>query len=224
MRLKTYPKGYGVVDRLVNVLSVCTLFVLVAFPAQADGPSKILALGDSLTAGYGMAQPDSFPRQLEAAFRSQGHDITIVNGGVSGDTSAGGRSRLDWLVGPSIDLVIVELGANDGLRGIDPAETRKNMDWILKRLKEKKVSVLLSGMQAPPNLGADYGAEFNAIYPDLAKIHGVAFDPFFLQGVAADPALNQADGIHPNAKGVGVIVQRIAPKVLEILAQKKPAP
>lgn len=200
---------------LVNVLAV---LLVMSSPARAGDPLVVLALGDSLTAGYGLPQPDAFPVQLEAQLRSLGQDVTVVNGGVSGDTSAGGRSRLDWLLASPVDAVIVELGANDGLRGVDPFETRANLDWILSRLLEKGLPVLLTGMQAPPNLGADYGAEFNTIYADLARAHGVLLDPFYLQGVAADPALNQKDGIHPNAEGVAIIVKRMTPKVLELLA------
>lgn len=214
-----FPKGYGAMRRLVNALAVLAALCVAAQPAQAEGGYTLLALGDSLTAGYGLPQDDAFPVQLEAALRARGHDVTIVNAGVSGDTSAGGRARLDWLLSANVDAVIVELGANDGLRGLDPAQTRENLDWILARLKARGLPALLTGMLAPPNLGKDYGAEFNAIYPGLAKQHGVVFDPFYLEGVAADPALNQDDGIHPNADGVAVIVKRIAPKVLELLAR-----
>ncbi|PHS79560.1 MAG: arylesterase [Rhodospirillaceae bacterium] len=220
----THLKGYGARCRLVNLLSIFVLVLVLGFSARAEPTYKVLALGDSLTAGYGMAQPDAFPRQLEAYLRAQGHDIEVVNGGVSGDTSSGGRARLDWLVDGSVDLVIIELGANDGLRGIEPSVTRENLDWILQRLKDKKVGILLTGMMAPPNLGADYGAEFKALYGDLALKHNVMFDAFFLEGVAAAPALNQDDGIHPNAQGVAVIVKRLAPKVMQLFGQKKPAP
>jgi len=221
---KKHLKGYGAPCRLVNLFGIFVLAWVLSFSARAEQTYKVLALGDSLTAGYGMAQPDAFPRQLESFLRAQGHDITVINGGVSGDTSAGGRSRLDWLVDASIDLVIIELGANDGLRGIEPSVTRENLDWILQRLKAKNVGIILTGMLAPPNLGADYGAEFKALYGDLAQKHKVMFDTFFLEGVAADPALNQDDGIHPNAQGVAVIVNRLASMVLLQFRQKKPAP
>lgn len=188
---------------------------------RADDAKVILALGDSLTAGYGLDQAEAFPVQLQAALRAGGLNATVINGGVSGDTSAGGRSRLEWLLVGQIDGVIVELGANDGLRGLDPAQTRDNLDWILTTLKQRGIPVLLSGMYAPPNLGKDYGAEFNAIYPELAEKHSVKLDSFFLEGVAADPNLNQADGIHPNAEGVAVIVKRLTPKVQELLSQTR---
>ncbi len=188
---------------------------------RADDAKVILALGDSLTAGYGLDQAEAFPVQLQAALQTAGMNATVINGGVSGDTSAGGRSRLEWLLVGQIDGVILELGANDGLRGLDPAQTRDNLDWILTTLKQRGIPVLLSGMYAPPNLGKDYGAEFNAIYPELAEKHSVKLDPFFLEGVAADPNLNQTDGIHPNAEGVAVIVKRLAPKVQELLSQTR---
>ena len=216
------PLGYGLMRRVVNVLVVIAGLVCVVQPAHAEGARVILALGDSLTAGYGLDQTKAFPVQLQAALRDAGHDVTVVNAGVSGDTSAGGRSRLEWLLSPDVDAVIVELGANDGLRGVDPAQTRENIDWILATLKAKGLPVLLTGMVAPPNLGQDYGREFNTLYPDLAQQYGALFDPFFLEGVAADPALNQPDGIHPNPEGVAIIVHRMLPKVIELLALTTP--
>jgi len=196
------------------------VILIFGFRVSAVGATEsktILALGDSLTAGYGLEQNKAFPVQLEAALRAVGANVTIVNAGVSGDTSAGGRSRLEWLLTSPVDGVIVELGANDGLRGLNPAETRTNLDWILATLTKRNIPVLLSGMLAPPNLGADYGAEFNSIYPDLAQKYGVTLDTFFLEGVAANPDLNQRDGIHPNADGVAVIVERLVPHVQKLL-------
>lgn len=213
------PLGYGLKRRFVNALAAFCALLMCVPAAQAESPVTILALGDSLTAGYGLPQGDAFPVRLEAALRAQGVDVTVVNAGVSGDTSAGGRSRLDWLLGDEVDAVIVELGANDGLRGLDPAETRANLDWILARLQEKRRPALLTGMMAPPNLGADYGREFNGLYPELAQKHGALFDPFFLDGVAAKPELNQLDGIHPNAQGVAVIVARLTPLVAQLVAK-----
>lgn len=209
--------GYGLMAKVVNVMAVALLVVGISGQARAEHPKMVLALGDSLTAGYGLPQPDAFPVQLQAALNAAGGNVSIINGGVSGDTSAGGRSRLEWLLAQPFDLVIVELGANDGLRGLDPAETRKNLDWILATLQKRGIATLLSGMLAPPNLGEDYGAEFNSIYPDLAQKYGAALDPFFLQGVAADPLLNQTDGLHPNATGVAIIVKRLVPQVLKLL-------
>ena len=200
---------------LVNAL--VGALMLFAAQAQASDPKIVLALGDSLTAGYGLPQPDAFPVQLQAALNAAGENVTVVNGGVSGDTSAGGRARLEWLLLSPVDAVIVELGANDGLRGLDPGQTRSNIEWILAALKKRAIPVLLSGMLAPPNLGEDYGAEFNSIYPDLARKYDAVLDPFFLEGAAAIPALNQADGIHPNADGVAIIVKRMLPRVRDLL-------
>lgn len=180
-------------------------------------PLTIVTLGDSLSAGYKLPRDAAFTSQLEAALKARGYDVRVPNTGVSGETTAGGLSRLDWLLADRPDMVIVELGANDGLRGIDPAATRANLDRILTRLKQKGVAVLLAGMLAPRNLGPEYGQAFDALYPDLAKAHGVAFHPFFLEGVAMDPALNQEDGMHPTAEGVAVIVRNILPRVITVL-------
>lgn len=200
-----------------------TALVLALAPlpagAQQAKPVSIVALGDSLTAGYGLGPGDAFPVKLQAALKAKGLDVTVQNAGVSGDTSSGGLERLDWAVGDGVDAVILELGANDALRGIDPAVTRRNLDAIISRLKERGIAVLLTGMLAPPNMGSAFAAAFNPIFPDLAAKHGVLFDPFFLDGVAADSALNLSDGMHPNAKGVEAIVRRIVPKVEELIAQ-----
>lgn len=200
------------------LVSLCS----AAAPAAAE-KLRILAFGDSLTAGYGLPSEDGFVAQLQRALDEVGAEATVLDGGVSGDTTAGGLARLDWALGDDPDLVILELGANDGLRGIDPAETRANLDAMLTRLKEAGTVVLLAGMLAPPNLGPEYGAEFNRIYPELAEAHGVALYPFFLDGVAAEPALNQSDGIHPSAEGVAVIVQRILPYVMKAIEQVRTA-
>lgn len=215
---KAYPWGYGLRSRFVNAVAAFVCLLSVSAEVRAGDGKTILALGDSLTAGYGMAQSDAFPVQLQAALRRAGlSDVVVINGGVSGDTSAGGRARLDWLLAEPLDLVIVELGANDGLRGLDPAETRRNLDAILANLTKRDIMVLLSGMLAPPNLGEDYGLAFNSIYPQLARKYEVALDPFFLQGVATVEALNQADGIHPNAQGVAIIVNRLVPPIVKLL-------
>lgn len=195
--------------------------LLWAAAAAAAGDAKaplILVLGDSLSAGHGLAPEQAFPVRLEQWLRAAGVPARVVNGGVSGDTTAGGLARLDWALADGPDLVIVELGANDALRGLDPAVTRKNLDAILGRLVDKGVRVLFTGMRAPPNLGREYGAQFDAIYPELAARHGVALYPFFLDGVAAEPELNQTDGIHPNERGVARIVERIAPYVVRLIA------
>jgi acyl-CoA thioesterase-1 len=191
---------------------------LAAMPARAE-PIRIVALGDSLTAGYGLEAAESFTRQLEAALKARGHDIVIVDAGVSGDTASDGLARVDWSVGEDADAVIVELGANDALRGVDPAITRAALDGILARLRERGLPVLLAGMLAPPNMGAAYGAEFNPIYPQLAAEHGAILYPFFLDGVAAEAGLNQPDGIHPNAEGVAVIVGGMVPAVEALIKQ-----
>jgi acyl-CoA thioesterase-1 len=186
--------------------------------AEAEAPAiKILAFGDSLVHGYGLTAAETFPVQLEAALRRLGQPVRVINAGNSGDTTAAGLARLDWALQDAPDAVIVELGANDGLRGIDPVETYANLDRILGRLNVAGVAVLLTGMLAPRNLGADYAGEFDAVYPRLAEQHGVALYPFFLDGVAADPALNQDDGMHPNGAGVAVIVERITPAVVRLL-------
>lgn len=180
-------------------------------------PMKIVALGDSLTAGYGLGAGDGFTERLQARLKADGLDVSVVNAGVSGDTSKGGLARLDWSVPDDTALVILELGANDALRGIEPAQTRANLDAMLTRLKERNIPVLLAGMIAPPNMGEDYGNAFNPIYAELASKHCVALYPFFLDGVAGEASLNQADGMHPNAKGTGIIVERIAPAVMKAL-------
>jgi acyl-CoA thioesterase-1 len=186
--------------------------------ARAADTIRLLVLGDSLAAGYGLPAPSNFPNRLEAALRDKGYDVEVINAGVSGDTTAGGRARLAWALNDDPDAVIVELGANDALRGLEPGVAYDNLDAILTTLGEKRIPALLAGMRAPPNLGAEYGAAFDAIYPKLAEKHGVALYPFFLDGVAARPELNQDDGIHPNAAGVYRIVTAILPHVERLIA------
>ena len=181
--------------------------------AGAGKPIKMVVLGDSLSAGLGLSASAAFPARLKQSLKIKGIDVDMVNAGVSGDTSSGGRDRLDWSVPEGTDAVILELGANDALRGTDPKVIRAALTDILARLKARKVAVLLCGMLAPPNYGSDYSARFNAIYPDLAKSFGVPLYPFFLQGVATEARLNQADGLHPTAEGVDVIVKNILPAV-----------
>lgn len=197
---------------------IAALALLIAVPAQAAEPLRIVVLGDSLTAGYGLDAEQSFPARLETALRARGHDVEVSNAGVSGDTSRGGLERLNWAVPEGTDAVIVELGANDALRGVEPAATRANLDAIVERLVARGIAVLLAGMQAPPNLGDDYEADFNAIFPDVAERHDVLLYPFFLDGVAADRRLNQADGIHPTAAGIDVIVERMIEPVEALIA------
>lgn len=197
---------------MIRIAAVfATLFVMLQTAAASS--VTILALGDSLTAGYGLQASDAFPVKLEAALRARGHDVTIVNAGVSGDIMADGLARLDWSLTEEIDAVIVELGANDALRGLPPAQAEAALDTLLARLAEKRLPVLVAGMRAPPNMGPEYMAAFDGMYARLAVKHGAGLYPFFLDGVAAEPALNQADGIHPNPAGVDVIVSRILPGV-----------
>ena len=185
-------------------------------PAAAD-PVGIVALGDSLTAGYGLGPGESFPEQLETALRERGYDVAVANAGVSGDTASDGLARLEWSVPPEADIVIVELGANDALRGIDPPVTRAALSKIVATLKQRGQAVLLAGMLAPRNLGEDYADEFDAIYPELAAEHAVPLMPFFLEGVAADRGFNQSDGMHPTRAGVAKIVENILPEVEKLV-------
>ena len=202
------------------------LFALVLFMAAAANPARaapleLVVLGDSLSSGYGLAPTEGFASVLEKALQDEGLDIRIVNAGVAGDTSTQGLARLDWSVPEGTQAVIVELGANDALRGKDPADTEKALDEILTRLKARSIPVLLAGMLAPPNMGADYEARFNPIFPRLAERHGVLFYPFFLENVAGDRELNQPDGMHPNAQGVQKIVNSILPSVKALAEQAR---
>jgi acyl-CoA thioesterase-1 len=190
--------------------------LLWAGPVFAQ-PAKMVVLGDSLSAGLGLSGPAAFPARLQKALKDKGIEVDMINAGVSGDTASGGRDRLDWSVPEGTEAVIVELGANDALRGTDPAVTRAALSDIVRRLKARKIAVMLCGMLAPPNYGEDYAAKFNTIYPDLAKKFDVPLYPFFLDGVAADPKLNQADGIHPTAEGVDIIVTKMLPTVQAFL-------
>lgn len=194
-------------------------------PALAREPMTLLALGDSLTAGYGLPQGEGFVPRLQAALRGRGREVRVVNGGVSGDTMAGGASRLDWLLAENPRAAIVALGANDGLRGLPVPRMAAALDAILDRLEARRIPVLLAGMFAPPNLGADYGRDFHAVFTRAAERRDLLFMPFFLEGVAGERALNQADGIHPNAQGVERMVQAILPQVEELLdrAAARPA-
>jgi len=200
---------------IVLTAAIAAVGTLPAEAGKADAakPIKIVVLGDSLSAGFGLSAADAFPAKLQKALKNKGIDIDMVNAGVSGDTASGGRDRLDWSVPEGTDGVIVELGANDALRGTDPSVTRAALSDVVSRLSARGVAVLLCGMLAPPNYGRDYAARFDKIYPDLANSLGIALYPFFLDGVAAEAKLNQPDGIHPTAQGVDIIVTKIIPTV-----------
>jgi acyl-CoA thioesterase-1 len=207
---------------LGGVMMTISLFASMSqHPATAaeGGPVRLVALGDSLTAGYGLPQEAALPEQLQRKLEARGHKVVIVNAGVSGDTASGGLERLDWSIPDDARGAIVALGANDALRGIDPAVTRKALDAILTRLEAKGLQVLLAGMLAPRNLGETYTRAFDAIYPDLARSHGVEFYPFLLEGVVGNPKLNLGDGIHPTAEGVGLIAERMLPAVERLVAK-----
>ncbi len=211
------------VQRLAALLLTITYVLTPAFAGAADRPVRIVVLGDSLSAGFGLPAQSAFPAKLANALEAKGIAVAIANAGVSGDTASGGLGRLDWSIPDGTEAVIVELGANDALRGIDPALTKKALDGILNRFKDRHIAVLLAGMQAPRNMGGDYVAAFDAIFPALASAHAVVFYPFFLDGVATDPKLNQRDGMHPNAAGVDIIVARMLPHVEELIAQTRGA-
>jgi acyl-CoA thioesterase I len=188
-----------------------------------ERPVKIVVLGDSLSAGFGLPGNEAFPAKLAAALEAKGIGVAVVNAGVSGDTASGGLGRVDWSVPDGTDAVIVELGANDALRGLDPRITKSALDKILLKLADRHIAILLAGMRAPRNMGRDYARDFDDIYPALASTHSVVFYPFFLEGVAADARLNQPDGLHPNAAGVDAIVARILPQVEELIARVRTA-
>lgn len=217
------PTRRRALARFGLVAAAGALVSLAPRPARAARPLKVVAFGDSLTAGYMLPAKDAFPSQLEAALKAAGLAVEVANAGVSGDTTAQGLARLDWSIPDGTDAVIVELGANDALRGLDPAQARANLDAIVTRLKERGIAVMLAGMVAPRNLGAEYVKAFDSIFPELAQRHGVPLYPFFLDGVLDDRTLRLPDGLHPTAQGVAVIVRRILPSVQAFLAGVKPA-
>lgn len=224
-------RSYGVGSRRVQtfvaaaVWTLACVALLFVLPARGqENPVKLVVLGDSLTSGLGLPAAQAFPARLAGALKARGVAVDIADAGVSGDTASGGLARLDWSVPEGTEAVIVELGANDALRGVDPKVTRAALDKILRRLKARNIDVLLAGMIAPPNLGADYSRAFNSIFPQLAAEHGALLYPFFLDGVATDATFNQRDGVHPNAAGVDVIVQRILPKVEELVTRVREKP
>lgn len=210
------------VGQMVAVFAVCNVLAVSSTAARADSggaPIRIVAFGDSLTAGFRLQPPEAFPVQLQTALKAKGYNVDVTNAGVSGDTTAAGLERFDWAVPEGTEAVILELGANDSLRGIDPKETRANLETILGKLKARNIDVLVAGMRAPGNWGDAYRSSFDAIYPDLVAAHGALLYPFFLDGVALDAKLNLDDGLHPTGKGIGVIVERILPKVEELIAR-----
>ncbi|HEX2840775.1 arylesterase [Hyphomicrobium sp.] len=221
--MKAKQSASTFVGQMVRLIAIVNLWLLVGFGAAhaADdaAPIRIVALGDSLTAGY-MLKPDgAFPVQLAAALKAKGYSVDVSNAGVSGDTTAAGLERFDWAIPEGTEAVIVELGANDALRGIDPDETRGNLDTILAKLRGRNIVVLIAGMEAPKNWGKEYETRFAAIFSDLAEKHGALLYPFFLDGVALDAKLNLPDGMHPTEEGIGVIVARILPKVEELITR-----
>lgn len=203
---------------MLKLSAVLTLLLLMVTGAGA-APVTILALGDSLTAGLGVGPAEAFPARLEAALKARGHDVKVINAGVSGDTAADGTARLDWALAEPVQAVIVELGANDALRGLPVPQAEQALDRLLATLAERRLPVLLAGMRAPPNMGPEYQSAFDGMYQRLAEKHGVLLYPFFLDGVAAEPKLNQPDGMHPNPAGVDVIVARILPSVEQLLGK-----
>lgn len=215
-RRRTRSAYVGGLYLLVNLV-----FLALPLPsfANSSAPVRIVAYGDSLTAGFGLSESAAFPTQLAKALEARGHAVEVSNAGVSGDTTGSGLERFDWAVPDGTDAVILELGANDALRGLDPVEARKNLSTIVEKLKARGIDVLIAGMAAPRNLGEAYVSAFDSIYPDLAAEQGIILYPFFLEGVAQRADLNLPDGLHPNAEGVAVIVERILPKVEELIAR-----
>lgn len=222
-RLSSYGEKFAGVQRLAMIMMMMASVMAPQATRAADAPVKMVVLGDSLSAGYGLPGTDAFPAKLAKALEAKGIAVAMTNAGVSGDTASGGLGRVDWSVPPGTEAVILELGANDALRGVDPSVTRKALDGILKKLKDRKIAVLLAGMYAPRNMGPDYVRDFDGIYPDLAKTYETVLYPFFLDGIANDAKLNQRDGLHPTAAGIDVIVTRILPQVEELIARVRTA-
>jgi acyl-CoA thioesterase-1 len=222
-RPRTYGTKFVRVQCLAALVLVALVFAAGNTRAADERPVKIVVLGDSLSAGLGLPADAAFPAKLAVALKAKGITANVANAGVSGDTASGGLGRLDWSVPEGTEAVVLELGANDALRGIDPKLTKTALDTILSKLKDRHIAVLLAGMKAPRNLGSDYVQTFDAVFPALASTHPVVFYPFFLDGVAGDAKLNQADGLHPTAAGVDVIVAGILPKVEELVAKARAA-
>jgi len=220
---RTLCRVAGLGHRLITTLAAMLLAFGATLSPGFAAPVRLLILGDSLSAGYGLPHDDGFEMQLQQALHAHGHDVAIVDGAVSGDTTAGGRARLDWVLADGADAAIVELGANDGLRGVDPKDMEANLTAILDLLSARHIPVLLEGMYAPPNLGPDYERAYRAVFDRLGQRPGVLYEPFFLQGVAEVPALTQPDGLHPNAAGVRQVVAHVLPLVEKLLQEARPA-
>lgn len=224
-RCAQHLRAYGAfISARKGLILAMAVFTFTSGAVAQARTLTVVALGDSLTAGFGLPKADSFASKLEVALKAKGYDVVIINAGVSGDTTSGGLARLGWSVPKEADAVILELGANDMLRGTDPEVTRKALSEILTRLQQRGLPVLLAGMRAAPNLGADYQARFDKVFPDLARAYPVIYYPFFLEGVAGDRRLNQPDGLHPTAAGVDRIVSGILPDVEKLLARAKEKP
>jgi acyl-CoA thioesterase-1 len=211
------------IAQVVGILALVNVFVGPIYGAgalaEAAKPIRIVAFGDSLSSGYGLEPSQAFPAQLQKELKARGHNVVVANAGVAGDTTAGGLGRLAWAVPDGTDAVILELGANDALRGIEPKVTRANLEKVIAELKERRIPILLAGMLSPTNWGGTYAQDFDAIFPDLARAHGLVFYPFFLDGVVLNAKLNQDDGMHPTGKGVAEIVKRMIPSVEELIAR-----
>ena len=218
--MRKVPSNATLANMVCRVLLcnwLAAVLLLAAPPARAEPPLRLVVLGDSLVAGFGLKPSDAFPAQLERTLKAKGHAVEVINAGVSGDTTAGGLARVAWAVPEHTDAVIVELGANDMLRGLDPARAKANLDKIIATVKRGGAEVLLAGMYAPRSMGKDYVRAFEAIYPDLAGKHGALLYPFFLDGIAMDAKFNLDDGLHPNAKGVAEITKKILPSVEQLI-------
>jgi len=220
MKAVNLRRNWYSLAQVVALLAAVNVSVAASAPVAEAGPAdtiRIVAFGDSLTAGFGLEPRQAFPAQLQKILKARGHNVIVANAGVSGDTTAAGLERLAWAVPDGTDAVIVELGGNDALRGIDPKVTRANLEKIIFSLKERNIPTLLAGIRAPANWGEDYSKAFDAIFPDLAQEHGLVFYPFFLEGVVLNPKLNLNDGLHPSSKGIAEIVRRIVPSVEELI-------
>lgn len=223
--MKRMQSSRSLLRQVVSWMALVNLLAAIggteAMAVDANAPVRIVAFGDSLTAGYLLPPDKSFPVQLETALRAKNHNVAIANAGVSGDTTGAALERLDWSIPPGTEAVIVELGANDALRGLDPGLARTTLDRILERLRARNIEILVAGMLAPKNWGPDYEREFNALFADLAQKHGALLYPFFLDGVALNADLTLEDGLHPTDKGIAVVVDRIMPRVEELIARVK---